>query len=159
MTNIPGFSPLNTNNKVTELWKNGAHDRGQWVLSLSTCFFHSRMILQENWASGLFSHRRSLSSRIPACPALPVLACLSQAARLRGQGEGGRAELQTLATRELPLPSLPYPGFWVEQVKAEILVPAQVLGGKQFNNLSHLRLPPGPTTFSAKPKWLNYLNR
>lgn len=46
---------------------------------------------------------------------LPCTACsglsLSQAARLRGQGEGGGAELQTLATRELPLPSLPYPGF------------------------------------------------
>lgn len=83
----------------------------------TTCFFPRLMFLQENWAMGLGPHRCSLSSRIPACPALPlVLACLA-APRVEG-----------LNCRLWPLGSS-LCRLWrvlasrVEQVKAESGVP------------------------------------
>lgn len=45
------------------------------------------------------------------CIASPFGLSVPQAAARCGRGEGGGAELQTLATRELPLPSLARPGF------------------------------------------------
>lgn len=85
MTNALGFSPLNTNNKVTQQRKDGTHDGGQWLLPPSTRFFPSLMVLQENWATGLLSRRWLVGqeSRLPLCVPAGVWP---------GRGPAGRAQ-------------------------------------------------------------------
>lgn len=74
-------------------------------------FFPHHMLLPPSDVFARKLGHGSLSPQMQLVLQDSSLPCIASCSGLSCRAKGGRAELQTLATRELPLPSLARPGF------------------------------------------------